>query len=141
MIRTIQLRFWENVNGDRSTKSLVKGLFHLCNSEHAFLQEIQPVNNLGNTMIDSNRKRFTYSSSETVSRDEIRRCQFEQRTMLSPFDSLSIVLRRRVDRRFTVGSLSIHGIVVPRYRRPVLSSSMLIAIRIHCRRKGASSSC
>lgn len=92
MIRTKQLRFWENVNDDRSAKSPVNGLFHLRNSEYAFLQEIQPVNNLENTMIDSNRKRFTYSSSETVSQNEIRRCQFEQRTMLSLFDSLSIVL-------------------------------------------------
>lgn len=98
------------------------------------------MNNLENAMIDSNRKRFTYSSSETVSQNEIRRCQFEQRTMLSVFDSLSIVLERRVDRRFTVVSVSIQGIVVPRYRRAVLSSSMLIVIRIHCRRKGASSS-
>lgn len=128
------------MNDDRSTKSPVKGLFHLRNSEYAFLQEIQSVNNLENAMIDSNRKRFTYSSSETVSQNEIRRCQFEQRTMLSVFDSLSIVLERRVDRRFTVGSVSIQGIVVPRYRRAVLSSSMLIVIRIHCRRKGASSS-
>lgn len=69
MIKTKQLRFGENVNDDRSTKSVNKRLLHLRNSiEYAFLREIQPVNNLENTMIDSNRERFTYSSSETRSR-------------------------------------------------------------------------
>lgn len=72
---------------------------------------------------------YIYCSPEMISRYEIRRCQFEQRTILSLFDSLSIgKFIGCVDRRSRELFVSHY-----RRRRRLFSSLIIIMIRVvHC---------